>query len=151
MQILQRVLSTATLAVIGSCGLFGAQLSFSHTTASAVGPFTDNFTLQDFDPALGTLTGITVDLADTTTGEVDIFNATGAPQNFTNATSSVPLSLTAPAGLTLATTAVAGPISGVVIPGFSAFTGLTASSDPSVVIPTADFGMFEGSGSSSAS
>jgi hypothetical protein len=130
------------MAVVLSSPAMAYTVSFSHVTPTSAAPFTDTFTLSNFDSTLGTLTGVSISLAYTTTGEVDIFNNTGVNQPFTNANSSVPLTLTGPFSLTANVNAVAGPINGIATPGFNAFPGLTGSGTLALVVPPADFPLF---------
>lgn len=118
-------------------------ISFSHTTASTTSPFTDTFSLANFNTSLGTLTSVTITLAYSTTGVVDIFNGTGVVQNFTDAESSVPLTLDGPAGLTQTVDAVAGPISGMAGPGSNSFPATPGTGTLTIDVPTADFADFE--------
>lgn len=115
----------------------------SHMTPSQSAPFTDTFTLPNFNASLGTLTGVTISLAYSTTGEVDTFNTTGSAQSFTNAKSSIPLSLFGPDGLSASTNAVAGPINGTANPGETEFPGLTGTGSTSITVPLADLSLFE--------
>jgi hypothetical protein len=143
MTALRRILTATAFVTLASSAAMANVISFSHTTATTATPFSDTFTLSNFNTSLGTLTGVAVTLSYTTTGEVDVFNSTVSPQAFTNATSSVPLTLTAPAGLTSSANAVAGPINGVANPGFNAFTGIPGSGTLTVNVLPANFLSFE--------
>ena len=128
-----------------------ATVSFSHTSATAAAPFTDVFTLQKFDTTLGTLTGILINFATSTTAEVDVFNSTGVSQTFTNATATIPLTLTGPA-TSVTVSPSAGPVNGTANPGFNAFTGITSSPAPSNTnVPSGSFSLYSGPGFSTNS
>lgn len=121
-----------------------ATISFSHTTPSQATPFTDIFSLNNFDTSLGTLTGVTISLAYSTTGEVDVFDGLGTNQSFTNATSSVPLTLNGPGGLNTTGNAVAGPLSGTALAGVvTKFPGATGSGTLTINVPLASFLSYE--------
>jgi hypothetical protein len=143
MTTLRRVLTATALAAMASSVAMANSIDFSHTTPSTTSPFTNSFSLANFNTALGTLTSVTITLAYSTTGEVDIFNDTSSNQTFTNAESSVPLTLTGPDGLSQTVDAVAGPISGTVVPGENKFPGLTGTGTLTINVPSADFGAFE--------
>lgn len=138
----------ALVLAFSASSLLAGTVSYSHTTPTQTAPFTDNFTLSDFDPTLGnTLTGITISLSYNTTGEVDIFDNSSLAVVFTNATTSTPLAVNAPGSLTITTNAVAGPVSGTADPKVvTTFPGLTGSGMPSLVVPMADWSLFEGTG-----
>lgn len=121
-----------------------AVISFSHVTPRDAVPFTDVFTLPGFDPALGTLTGVTVSATTDALAEIEVFNNTGRARNFTNARATIPLTVTAPAGVTLNVTATAGPIAGTAAPGFNTYSGNAASGAGSIVLPAAAFASFIG-------
>jgi hypothetical protein len=91
---------------VGFCVFGGSRLSASTINYStsipasdAAGhnslPTTASFTLPEFNPTFGTLTGISIKFALSYQGEVDIFNISGSPQTAT-ASSSVPINITAP-------------------------------------------------------
>ena len=121
-------------------------LSFSHTIMPQPTPFTTAFTLNSFDAALGTLTGVEIIVDDTAIVSVEIFNTTSSPQPFTNASAVVPLSVTGPGGVTLNSSVTAGPLSGTAKSFESSFTGLYASNVVVQAIAPGAFSNFEGSG-----
>ena len=122
------VLFTLGLIVCAS-SLFSESLNetFSHSTPQQGIPFTDNFALPSFDMSLGTLTGVTISLANTTVGNVIVYNISAAPQSFTNATASIPELLNSVGG-TLTSAAIAGPLSGTAVPGVNSYAGLAGTS-----------------------
>lgn len=108
MKMLQRfILVAALVALVGSVAMADSIESSSYTVAQAPGPYTVTFPLDNFNPALGTLNSITLSLAYTTSGEIDVVNYAFPPAtlSFMGATSSIPLTLTGPGSLDVTTTA----------------------------------------------
>ena len=74
------------LCVIGGSSLRASTISYSTAIPASDGaghnslPTTASFTLPEFNPALGTLTAISIKFALSYQGEVDIFNISGSPQ-----------------------------------------------------------------------
>jgi hypothetical protein len=130
-----------SLGLMASSSLFSASLTemFTHTTPQQGIPLTDTFTLPSFDESLGSLTAVTISLANTTIGNVVVYNLSGASQNFTNATASIPESLTSIAG-TLTSTISAGPLSGTAAPGVNFYSGLAGKS--TATLNAANLGAF---------
>jgi PEP-CTERM motif len=90
-------ITSLTLA-LGASGLFGAQITDPSIPSGAItAPGTFDFAA--FDPSLGTLTGITLNLATSATGSATIANLTGGPLNYTSVTVNVPFVLTFTGGL----------------------------------------------------
>lgn len=139
-------LAAAALALCAACPGPGraAVIGYSHVTPRAAVPFTDVFTLPNFDPALGALTGVTVSATTDAVAEVNVFNATARARAFSGARASVPLTVTAPAGVTLDVVATAGPIGGTAAPGYNAFPGNPASGSGSIELPASVFAAFIG-------
>jgi hypothetical protein len=101
--------SFSTLLMAAICAAFAGGASLQAATVSNSSPIpasdgaghgglptTAPFTLQEFNPALGTLLSVHVDFALSYQGENDIFNFSGSTQTFTNASSTVPINITAP-------------------------------------------------------
>jgi hypothetical protein len=143
MTALRRIFTATALVAMASSAAMADLISFSHTTPSQAAPFTDTFTLPGFDASLGTLNSVTIQLAYTTTAELDVVNVTGAPQAFTDGTATTFLTLAGPDGLALTTNAVAGPINGVADPGETSFPGLTGGGTLTITVPDGDFSAFE--------
>ncbi|MGC9943873.1 MAG: choice-of-anchor E domain-containing protein [Verrucomicrobiota bacterium] len=116
-----------------------------------VGGDSDELSLSDFNPSLGSLTGVTITLISNDTIESEVINLIGHCQDYKDATATLPVSVTALAGLTTTTTGVAGPYSGMVrghqytesVAGKSHVT-TTSSAD----IDPSDFILYEGAGQS---
>jgi hypothetical protein len=109
----------------------------------------ENLTLADFDPSLGTLTGVTLTLISKDTIESEVINLTGQNEAYNNATAALPVTVTALAGLTATSTGVSGPFSGVATsPQFSTRVAgksqviTTTSAD----VATGDIILYEGAG-----
>src|SRR5471032_1067496 len=112
---MMRKVSTAVLAIgaalVGFAWSAAAQasvISFTHTTTTQAVPLTDPFFLPGFNPSLGTLTGVTLQLDTTGTAEVDVINISGGPLPFTNATCSIPVTITGPGPTSVIDTLTAG-------------------------------------------
>ncbi len=141
------------MILAGAAGVASADvLNYSHTIPTSTVPFTDNFTLPKFDPALGTLTGVTITTSTSITAEVSIFNNTTSIQTFTNATASVPVTVNAPSGSSTATATATIP-SGSLNPSPppNVFPGQTATATDVLNVATGDFGLYTGGGGSTAS
>jgi hypothetical protein len=139
----RKIFAATALLAMASSAAMAESVSFSHTTVSQATPFTDTFSLPNFDASLGTLNSVAIDLAYTTTGEVDIDNATGALQTFTDAYSSTPLTVSVPDILPVTINARAGPIDGVADPGANPFPGLTGSGTLFITFSGSDLSAFE--------
>jgi hypothetical protein len=144
-------------AVVLGAGLMGfawaaparaAMISYSHTTPSQSVPLTDTFLLNGFDPSLGTLTGVTLELDTNATAEVDVVNLSPDPGAFTNATASIPVTITGPASTSVTDTLMAGPISGTTTnnPGVTPCPGLPALDSNSTSVPSIDWSLYIGVG-----
>ena len=104
---LAKILSSAALFAAFVCAgrLQAATISYSNPipASDASGhsslPATASFTLSEFDPSLGTLTGVEVDFALTYKGEVDVLNFTSSSNPFTNASSQLPIAMTTPSSV----------------------------------------------------
>jgi hypothetical protein len=143
MTALRRIFTATALVAMASSAAMADSISFSHTTVSQEAPFIDTFSIPGFDTSLGTLNSVTIQLAYTTTAELDVFNATGVPQAFTEGYASSPLTLNGLDGLSLTTNAVAGPIDGVANPGETPFPGLSGGGTLTITVPDSDFSAFE--------
>jgi len=121
--------------------------TFTHDTLTTVvgGGFTDSFTLTSFNPSLGTLEGVTIQLTTVSTGLEEVINFTGSPNPYTGATSSVPLTITGPAGITISTTATAGPFAGTTGSGLGPYVnpGTPTTSSASANVAPGLFSEFE--------
>jgi hypothetical protein len=120
--------------------------TFSEAIPTSTVPFTFDFTLPAFDTSLGTLTGVTLTIDNTTVADIEVINLNGTPQPFTGAFATIPLTLTGPDGLNVTSTVTAGPISGVAtqsFPSINQFPGNSGSSSASVALPNSEFAFFE--------
>lgn len=126
--------------------------TFMHTTPTQAVPFTDPFSLPEFNTSLGTLDSVTLTIDATGTADVRVLNIGPSSETFTDATATTPVTLTGPGPVSTSVSLSAGPISGTALPFFPSFfvndfPGLAASASGFVDVPTADFGMYEGTGS----
>lgn len=106
--------------------------------------------LSQFNPALGTLTGVTIDASVSLSNDLQVINLTGAPVSFTNGDSKGPFSLTGPGGIVIGSaTPDTGSIKGTAAAGsyvFSTFAGPTNGYDWKATIGSGSLGLYEGSG-----
>lgn len=124
-------------------------ISYSHTTTSQAVPLSDSFSLNGFDPSLGILTGVTLELDTSATAEVDILNFSGSPESFSNATATIPVTATGPGPTLVTNNLMAGPISGtasILYPGTNQYPGNPANDNNSTSVAPADFGPYIGVG-----
>jgi len=144
MTVLPRISRAAALLTLASSILTAGTQSYSVTIPQSSGAFSQPFTLPNFNPAQGFLTGVTITFSYSTTSSVAVVNTNAAPQSFTNATAAIPLTLGAPAGLSATMNSVAGPLSGTV-PGGSVvtFPAPPTSGTLTVNVPNGNFSSFE--------
>ena len=133
--------------VLWEQAVYAAFTEYTTSFSFVDGP-THNVTINKFDTALGTLTGITVYLDVNLTGQVQVINYTSNPQNFTNAYSTGPFSFTGPGGTIIgAATSDSGLISGTASPPPFTITTVSGTPAPYHWAPTIDggsFGLYEG-------
>jgi PEP-CTERM motif len=141
-----------SLSAMGFAGSSRADVvSFSESFPAVLGSFSTPFTLSQFDPSLGTLTGATITYSTTMTPEVSIIDITGAGGTYANATLTARDDFTGPDGYSGNFSAEAGPFSGTVAPSGSPPTFTTTPGTPTPnstldsILPT-DFADFTGLG-----
>ena len=116
-------------------------------------PSTASFTLPEFNPALGTLTGVELSFALTYQGEVDVLNFSqffGPPtaEPFTDASLTIPIDMSTPSGLLapLVMAAYSG-VSGIaapVYPNTTNFLGPPTAMTPTFTPGMGDFPLYTG-------
>ena len=138
-------LAVGLLAFSGNVFASLSSVTFTYTTPTTLvfSGFTDNFTLPSFNPDLGTLEGVTINLTTVSTGVEEIINFSGRPNPYTGAIASVPLTITGPAGITINTTATAGPFAGTTGSGFGPYLSYGAPTTSSASANVAP-GLFSG-------
>jgi hypothetical protein len=117
-------------------------------------PTTASFSLPQFNPALGTLTAVSVEFDMQFQGEVDIFNFSGSPQTFSNAFSNgVPINITAPTpgGPSLSASYAVASGNLVSSPPLNQFPGPISNSSVFLNPLPAFFAAYEGLGSANFS
>ncbi len=127
MTMLRKIFTATAFITLASSLAMAGTVSFTHTTPLTSGTFTDTFTLPNFPASMGTLTGVTVNVAFTTTGAIDVLGTTSTDRPFTNATSTVPITLTGPASLMASTSRICGSLNATITCTGLAGTGVTAS------------------------
>jgi PEP-CTERM motif len=138
---------------LGGSHLGASTISYSTTIpASDAGgqnslPTTASFTLPEFNPALGTLTGIAIKFNLNYQGEVDIYNLSGSTQT-ASGSSSVPINITAPSS-GVPSLAASYSVSNVTLtstPPLNEFLGPALSTTLSFNPTAPNFGAYEGVG-----
>ena len=117
-------------------------------------PTTASFALPQFNTALGTLTGVSIEFDVQNQGELDIFNFSGGPQTFTNAfATGIPINIIAPTpgGPTLPVSYSLASGNLVSSPPLNQFPGPINNSSLFLNPLPADFGAYEGAGTASFS
>jgi hypothetical protein len=144
---------SARAAVEGSWGDGYEVETFSASYGSCAAPLaggdSEDLILNDFNPSLGTLMGVTLTLISNDTIESEVINLTTQNQAYTGATATLPVTATALGGLTTTATGVAGPFSGVASsPQFSTTVAGTShvTTTTSVNASPGDFILYEGTG-----
>jgi len=118
----------ACLAVGPPCQA-GSVTYFSAVVPNQAIPFSQVVTLPMFNPALGTLTSVTLSVDGTITATLIVFNIDTAPHMFTDAHTSIPVTVTSSLGPTSVTTmATATVASGIANPGLNTYPGVTGTS-----------------------
>jgi hypothetical protein len=106
--------------------------------------------LPEFNAALGTLAGISIETTVDLTAQVQLINLTNQAQSFNNASSYGPFAITAPGSNVIFTaTASTGTINGTATAGqysVSTFSGPTTYYDWTTSISGSSFGLYEGAG-----
>jgi hypothetical protein len=141
----------AVVALLSNASLAQAGLvSYSDTispTSAPSGPI--SFNLTGFNPALGTLTNVTITTATTGTASLTVYNFSQTAQSFTNGTALFNFAVTDPTGNSFSTYGAASIASGSVgaapSGGFNSatFSGLPISGTNTEVISASNFAAFE--------
>ena len=141
-------LVTATLAV--GTGVAQADLTYTESFSFDGSTTPYNLSLNSFNPALGTLTDISLTLVTNITPEVQLINFTSSNQSFTNAQSTTPFTLTGPGSTVMNATASTGLINGTATSpqyNISTFSGPTANQTQTIDISSSLWNQYEGTGS----
>jgi hypothetical protein len=85
-------------ALCAGSSLQAATISYSDPIPSSSSPTAGTFTLPEFNPAMGTLTGVEIDFDVHYQAIIQVYNVSGSPQSV-GAYSSTPLDMTTPSGL----------------------------------------------------
>jgi hypothetical protein len=141
------------MCITPSLSALAAVESFSVDYGSSASPLADgdseNLALSEFDPSLGTLTGVTITLASNDNIESEVINVhvPSASQNYSGATATLPVTLTALDGLTTTANGVDGPFSGSVSGPLGTIATAGAIStivNTSANVAPGDFVLYEG-------
>ncbi|MDR3638834.1 MAG: choice-of-anchor E domain-containing protein [Isosphaeraceae bacterium] len=123
-------------------------LSYQATIAADFIPFSQEFTLPQFDPSLGTLNDIEIDLVLHGTAEVDVYNLTSSAQSFTNGHAMLSTIVTGPADTTATATLISFVAAGTAAAGrgvMTAFPGTAQTISSTTHVAAADFAPYVGS------
>jgi hypothetical protein len=109
---------------------------------------TQSLSLNTFNPALGTLTGITINLYSEDTLQTEIVNMTSGALPYSMAGTTVPITVTALNGLTTSASASDGPFQGTAAGMATTLDGgpPPIAANNSATVPSSDFSLYEGSG-----
>jgi hypothetical protein len=134
--------------VLLSAGAASASVITSSSSLSlAMAPFSESFTLAQFDPSLGTLTGVELSVGANSLANVEVYNPGSTTGNFTNAYATLVVTTTTAGSYMVTETLTAIQPSGSVAPGsFSGYSGLTATDSGSIDIPASAWSLYEGTG-----
>jgi len=106
-----------------------------------------NLSVNSFNPALGTLTDISLIVTTNITPEVQLINYTNSTQSFTNAQSTSPFALTGPGSTVVNATASTGLINGTAAAGqfvISTFSGSTVNQTQTFDLSSAIWNQYMG-------
>jgi hypothetical protein len=117
--------------------------SFSYTSTTQAMPYSDLFSLPDFNTSLGTLQEIEIILSVNSTSDIGVFNTSDDPVSFNDASVTLPTSLTGPGPILVNATLDASVISGIANPGFNSYSGLTDSATETKKVSSRDFNSWE--------
>jgi hypothetical protein len=143
----------ALSAGLGSAHAGSETIVQSFSNPAAAVPYTYTALANQFNPALGTLQSVQIEMGSSVTGYVSVFNLNNVTENFTNATAAIPVGLSGPNGLAFAVTATTPAQSGSVGPFSSyptgdpvALPGMTVNVTESTTITGAGLSPYIGSG-----
>ena len=138
----------AAALLVSAASANASVISYSHSTSGALSiPFTDSFTLQQFDTGLGTLNSVTITLSTSITTISQVTNIFNSTDSFSAAIASLPVSVSGPSAFTLGAMNTAGPFSGTIGPNAVVTAGTTTGSYSGFVnVAPVDFGTYSGAG-----
>jgi len=125
-------------ALLLACGVGTAQAGtiITQTFSSPPTPvaWSTTYDANQFNPSLGTLTSVEIEVSSNIVASVDVYNFSGSPQSFTKATASIPITLTGPASLSLSATGGTAGLAGSAVPGLNTFPGLPTTASTSTTL-----------------
>jgi hypothetical protein len=129
-----------------------AFIEYASVFAPQIGSYSTVFSVQKFDPMLGTLSGVSLALDAQAKADLQVFNATAIAQTFSNASATIPLTVdvTTPDGLQLSITALSTVLSGVALPGLNTYAGITSTAATSQALAPSQWGNYLGTGGGAA-
>jgi len=126
-------------ALLLACGVGTAQAGtiITQTFSSPPTPvaWSTTYDANQFNPSLGTLTSVEIEVSSNIVASVEVYNLSGSPQSFTNATASIPITLTGPASLSsLSAIGVTAGQAGSADPGLNTFPGVPTTASTSTTL-----------------
>lgn len=144
-------LSIAGIVASLALGTPSQAATVTYDSATVTGeaiPFSTVLAVQQFNPSLGTLTGVQLSVDATVTGSVAVTNISSGALTFTNAFISVPLTSTGPDGTIASTVTMAIDAAGTAAANTTTTFPVTASSQGFANATT--FSAYEGTGTFNA-
>jgi len=144
-------LAGAVAVVASTAGIVGtaSATTIQFTSAAFSGRSSFSPSLTQFDPSLGTLTGIEIDLTMQLTPIVSVFNASGGPLAFTDSFTNSIVSWSAFTQTASDNYSYDLSTGGIANPGLNEFDGPSVAESSSTIVPGGSFASFEGVGSTS--
>lgn len=127
-------------ALLLACGVGTAQAGtiITQTFSSPPTPvaWSTTYDANQFNPSLGTLTSVEIEVSSNIVASVDVYNFSGSPQSFTKATASIPITLTGPASLSLSATGGTADLAGSAapFPSSNTFPGVPTTASTSTTL-----------------
>jgi len=125
-------------ALLLACGVGTAQagtiITQTFSSPPTTVPWSTTYDANQFNPSLGTLTSVEIEVSSNIVASVDVYNFSGSPQSFTKATASIPITLTGPASLSLSATGGTAGLAGSAVPGLNTFPGLPTTASTSTTL-----------------
>ncbi len=117
------------------------------TLPTQTASFSVPFTVPAFDPSLGNLTNVTVELKSVISPSVSLIQFAAGPLSYSNATAITPVELSAPASYTINESATASSSSGTLTGSAFSITNIPdapVTDDTTIPVASADFASYEG-------
>ena len=133
----------AAMALLAGGPAFAATQTVGFTTNNSAANFSDTFMLPAFDSALGVLQNVEIILSANFSGEVDVYNSTGATQPFSNAQIVEPVFFVAPGFVSANLQMISNSFSGSAAAGSNNFPGIVGSASADLLVPQPSLFFYE--------